>query len=139
VASIITGNHQLTSSSLSKHHSQTYLTQPLHTGFGFSRLFLDKHSYKAGIKRCNHQHFVRNGLASAVVSRTADQHESGLGFTPCPFAGQPLHVMKSIIYRNAQAFAKRGIVSRVNSTAADYRLGARYIQVLIHRPPLLPG
>jgi hypothetical protein len=73
-----------------------------------------RQAYKVGIKRHNHQHFVRNGLASAVVSRTADQHGSGLGFKQCPFAGQPPHVMKSIIYRNVQSFSKHGIIPRVH-------------------------
>jgi len=52
------------------------------------------------MRRRNLQHFVRNELASAVVNRTADQHGIGLGFKPCPFAGQPLHVMKSVNYRS---------------------------------------
>jgi len=57
-------------------------------------------------KRRNHQQFVRNALASAVANRAADHHQSGLGFKSCPFAGQPLHVMNSILYRQLLGLLK---------------------------------
>jgi hypothetical protein len=62
----------------------------------FFRIFHIGQANRPGYKR-QPSTFVRNELASAVTSRTADQHGIGLGFTPCPFAGQPLHVMKFII------------------------------------------
>jgi hypothetical protein len=66
--------------------------------------------------RGNLQPFVRNGLPSAVASRTADHHGIGLGFEPCSFAGQPLHVMKFINLPECSGLLRKKDKTRAHST-----------------------